>query len=206
MRIYSGLAADERRAERRERLLESGLQLLGTGGWQAATVGAVCKHARLTPRYFYESFRDRDELLVAIFDGIIEEVTLEIQATLSTGPRNVREAVRANVAAWVKVTAGDRRKGRVAFVEALGGSDALMRRRLDTARRFADVLSMRLRAVHGIAEDDRRALDVASLIVAGGLIETMIEWLNGRLDCSANELVEDFTTLCATTLEAAVNG
>jgi AcrR family transcriptional regulator len=206
MRIYSGLAADERRAARRERLVESGLELLGTGGWQAATVSAVCKHAHLTPRYFYESFRDRDELLVAIFDGIIEEVTREIQATLSPGPRNVRQAVRANIAAWVKVTTADPRKGRVAFVEALGGSDALTRRRLDTARRFADVLSIRLRAVHGIPEADRRALDVASLIVAGGLIETMIEWLNDRLDSTADELVEHFTTLCAGMLEAAATG
>jgi AcrR family transcriptional regulator len=206
MRIYSGLASDERRARRREQLLESGLDLLGTGGWQAATVGAVCKQAGLTPRYFYESFRDRDELLVAIFDGIIEEVTREIQANLSTGPRNIREAVRANIAAWVKVTTDDRRKGRVAFVEALGGSDALMRRRLDTARRFAQVLSIRLRAVHGISAGERRALDVASLIVAGGLIETMVEWLDDGLDCSAEELVEGFTTLSVATLEAAAAG
>jgi AcrR family transcriptional regulator len=141
---------------------------------------------------------------VAIFDGIIEEVTREIQATLSTGPRNVREAVRANIAAWVKVTTGDRRKGRVAFVEALGGSDALTRRRLDTARRFADVLSIRLRAVHGISEDERRALDVASLIVAGGLIETMIEWLEGRLDRPPEELIEDYAKLCTASLEAAI--
>ncbi len=126
-RLYRGLAAGERRAERRERLLESGLQLLGTEGWRATTVTAVCELARLTPRYFYESFRDRDELLVAIFDGIVGEVTDQVRGTLDAAqPQNMRETVRANIAAWITVATKDPRKGRVAFVEALG-SETLMR-------------------------------------------------------------------------------
>ena len=69
-RRYRGVSGDERRADRRRRLLEAGLQLLGTVGWEQTTMTAVCAEARLTERYFYESFRNREQLLLAVLDGI----------------------------------------------------------------------------------------------------------------------------------------
>src|SRR5258705_353216 len=59
-RRYAGASADERRDERRARLLAAGLDALGTDGHRATTVRGVCARARLTPRYFYESFDDLD--------------------------------------------------------------------------------------------------------------------------------------------------
>jgi AcrR family transcriptional regulator len=201
-RIYGGLAPDERRAQRRERLLDAGLELLGTAGWQATTVTAVCERARLTPRYFYESFETRDELLVAIFDAIVAEVVDEARTAAAAASPDVRVTVRSTIAAWVKVATDDPRKGRVAFVEALG-SERLMRRRLDTTRSFADLMSSQVRGEPGPAAREDRALEIAGLVVAGALIETMIEWLEGRLDVTAEELIEHYTEICAASLEAA---
>lgn len=198
-RRYGGLAAEERRAGRRERLLEAGLDLLSRQGWQATTVTAICEHARLTPRYFYESFTDRDELLLAIFDGILAEVADQAAAGLTATP-SMDDHIRASIAAWVRVATIDPRMARVAFVEALG-SEALMRRRLEATRQFADMLTDRARALYpGAAE---RMLAAASVIVAGALIETMIEWVEGRLDHPPRKLIQDYTKLCTATFEAA---
>jgi AcrR family transcriptional regulator len=183
-------------------LLEAALELLGTKGAQATTVTAVCRHAHLTPRYFYESFRDLDELLVAIFDAIVAEVTEEVRARVPRGG-DMRAVVRANIAAWVEITARDRRKGRVAFVEALG-SEALMRRRLETSRRFAELTTELARTFYGVSADESRGLEVASLVVAGGLIETMVEWLEGGLSRAPEGVVDDFTGACVASLEAAI--
>lgn len=204
-RVYRGQAADERVAARRVRLLEAALELLGTEGWQATTVTAVCERARLTPRYFYESFRDRDELLVAVFDGVMQDVTHHVLEAIADAPDDMTETLRATVAAFVKVVTDDPRKGRVAFVEALG-SEALMRRRLDTMRRFADLVAAQARAAYKVSARDRRALELASLIAAGGLIETMIAWLDGGLASNAEEVIEDYTKLCRASLEAALAG
>jgi AcrR family transcriptional regulator len=200
------MEADERRAQRRERLLEACLELLGTDGWQATTVTAVCERARLTPRYFYESFKDRDELLAAIFDAIVLEVTDEVRGALAPVPTNPHETVRATVAAWVEVATEDPRKGRIVFVEALGGSEALMRKRLLTMRRFAELISSQARTYYGVSPGDSRALDLAAIVVAGGLVQTMIEWLEGGLEHTAEEVVEDYAKVCAASLEAAVPG
>jgi hypothetical protein len=84
------------------------------------------------------------------------------------------------------------------------GSETLMRRRLDAMRRFADFLSDEARAAYNVSARRSGPLDVAGLIVAGGLIETMIEWLEGRLDRPAEDVIEDYTRLCTASLEAAI--
>jgi AcrR family transcriptional regulator len=199
-RVYQGLAADERRARRRERLLEAGLQLLGTDGWQATTVSAICESARLTPRYFYENFRNRDELLVAVFDGVMQDITRKVVAA---GPGDVHETLRSTITAFVEVMTDDPRKGRVAFVEALG-SEALMRRRLDTMRRYAELIAAQARVTYKVSANNGYAIETAGLIAAGGLIEAMIAWLDGGLKSTAEQFIEDYTTLCAAGLTAAL--
>ncbi len=47
------------------------------------------------------------------------------------------------------------------------------------------------------------SLECASLIAAGGLIETMIEWMRGNIDLSANEIAENYTRLCTATFDTA---
>lgn len=45
-----------------------GRSLLGDGGAVAVTMRAVVRAAQLSPRYFYESFASREELLFAVHD------------------------------------------------------------------------------------------------------------------------------------------
>ncbi len=41
-RVYGGRSADERKAERRDRFIEAGLEIFGTIGFQQGTVSAIC--------------------------------------------------------------------------------------------------------------------------------------------------------------------
>jgi AcrR family transcriptional regulator len=192
MRVYGGIDAAERRSQRRARLLEAGLDLLADGGWQAATVTAICKRSKLTPRYFYESFDDRDSLLVAIFDGIIGEVGERVGRSARA---TSEELVRQTISAWLEIVSADPRKGRAAFVEALG-SEAVMQRRLEAMRRFADLLT----------GGERGAVRVAALVVSGGLVEAMVEWVEGRSPVGRDELIDQYTAVCTAALDAATAG
>ena len=131
---YRGMAAEDRRAERRERLLDAGLELLGTEGFDGTTVRGVCEQAQLNPRYFYESFDDLDALLVAVFDRIAAELVECIVSALATAPDDALGRSRAVIAAAVALMTDDPRKGRVAFIEAMG-SETLMRKRLEHSTR-----------------------------------------------------------------------
>ena len=64
-------------------MLETALDLLGSGGSDAVTVRAVCREARLNPRYFYESFDDVDALLTALYDDVAEALATAVATALA---------------------------------------------------------------------------------------------------------------------------
>ena len=190
--IYGGIPADERRAERRGRLLEAGLEVLGTEGWQAATVRAICRQARLNPRYFYESFSGLDELLVAVFDRIVTDAVRAVLAALDEVPQTAEQQARATVRTFVAALTDDPRKARVGFIEAMG-SEALMRRRLDALQQFATLIAAQARAHNDDLPTSTGAINAH--VIAGGIIEAIIAWLEGRLDATRDLLIDQCTAL-----------
>src|SRR3954468_13388913 len=94
-RAYRGVPADERREQRRQRLVETALDCLHDEGLAGVSVRSVCARARLTPRYFYESFADLDELLVATVDAVCDEVATSGLAALDAARPELPAQVRA---------------------------------------------------------------------------------------------------------------
>lgn len=200
--VYGGLDAAQRHAARRERLLEAALDLVGTEGWQACTVRAVCARANLTSRYFYESFEDRDALLLALFDQIVQQNAMAVVAAVSEARHEARAKAHAAIDASVEVLTDDPRKVRVLFVEAMG-SEALTRRRMQTVRSFAEIVSEQARIFYGIRGPSDPLVQTTALMLVGGLTETLLAWLDGTLRMSREELVNTCTDLFVATGERA---
>ncbi len=93
--------------------------------------------------------------------------------------------------------------GRVAFVEALG-SERLMRRRLDTMRFYSQLLAAQASELYGASDEDDAIGDVAASLLVGGMAELLITWLDGNIDVSREQLIDDFTELFIATGESAV--
>ena len=73
-RTYGGQSHEARVAERRQRLMEAAARLYGREGAAGASVTAICAESGLTPRYFYESFANREALLLAVFELTCERL------------------------------------------------------------------------------------------------------------------------------------
>lgn len=191
-RPYRGVGADERRAARRAALREAALDLLGGVESRPVTMTAICQRAGLTERYFYESFRDRDALLVELLDHIAAEVMDAVGAALDQEDLAAEDRVRAAVRALVDVLLADPRKGRVALVESVT-VPVLRTRREELLAGFATLTADRTRALYGeqawSAPDD----EIESLLVVGGLAELLGARLSGRLDVADEVLVEAAT-------------
>ncbi|MCR8899379.1 MULTISPECIES: TetR/AcrR family transcriptional regulator [Gordonia] len=71
-RRYGGADPTERQSRRRRALISAGLDVFGSEGYAKASVKSVCDQAGLTQRYFYESFTDRADLLVAVYDDCVD--------------------------------------------------------------------------------------------------------------------------------------
>src|SRR5215218_2940144 len=100
--MTTGSTLEDRAAARRAALVEAGVELLGTQGAGGVTVRAVCRGAKLTERYFYESFPDgRDGLLRAVHSQVASEARDAIAAAIATAPPDAPERVAsAAVAAF----------------------------------------------------------------------------------------------------------
>jgi AcrR family transcriptional regulator len=193
-RPYRGVSAERRRSDRRARLIEAGLELLGERGWGGTTVRAVCGQAELTERYFYESFSDRDELAVAIFDRCAAEAAAAVVAAVEAAPHDARAKARAAIDAFVGMLSDDPRLARAILVESLA-SEALRERREAALGDFAGLVSEQGRAFYGeraVPEDDAR---LTALALVGALAELLMRWTNGSLDVSRERLVDHCTGL-----------
>lgn len=195
MRVYGGVDAAGRQAARRARLIEAGLDLLGTGGLAAVTVRKVCQRAGLAARYFYESFDGLDELVVAVFDGIVEELIGSGLRALAAAPPGSRAQIRAALGCAIDLIGDDPRKGRVILTLALA-SPALAERRLDGAERIARMVARHATALipqHPPAGD--RRLVLLSRFVTGGFAEVLTAWMRDPGGTSRSQLLDDCTEL-----------
>ena len=191
---WNGLSTEERQRERRQLLVEAALDLLASEGSSGTTVRAVCSAARLNPRYFYESFDELDELVVAVYDHVVALLRTEVQRSVEEAdPTDPLATVRAAVAAMVHFVDEDQRMGRVLYVEALG-NEALNVRRMQTGFDLVELLQRdvaRRRGEPGIEPLAR----LAAAMLVGGMSEILAAWLDGRIAMTADEVIDDTTAL-----------
>lgn len=86
-RGYGGRSAQTLLEERRQRLLEAGLALFCTQGYQKTRIEALCSEARVTPRHFYEQFATREDLLTALYEQVVAQARDKVQAALQMRDR-----------------------------------------------------------------------------------------------------------------------
>lgn len=118
-RPFRGVPSDERQAQRRRQLVEAGLDVFGTRGFHLAGVRDVCAAARLTERYFYESFRNREVLFLAVYEAAVERMRAVVARALERAGDRPTEIARAGLTAMLTTYREDPRLARILLVEVL---------------------------------------------------------------------------------------
>ena len=200
-RLYRGIEPSERHAQRRERLLQAGLEVFGTSGYASSSIRAVGAAASLNTRYFYESFSDREDLLYHVYKRIVGEVAaavVEVTAQAETIEEKAYAGLRVS---WTILTE-DPRKARVLALEVVGVSDRLERFRRENRHAFADLLLANSRPITGELLRLDPVLTARSLM--GAVLDLLVDWINGDLDATVEEIVDHFTRLFTAVVSAAV--
>ncbi|CAM5240324.1 hypothetical protein SMICM304S_06942 [Streptomyces microflavus] len=116
-RSWGGTKLADRRAARRQTLLDTAERLAGEEGCAAVTVRSVCRQARLTDRYFYESFVGRDDLLLAAFERVADEARSALEKAVALSDPQLEVRARAAVSAFVALVLDAPHKGRLLLLE-----------------------------------------------------------------------------------------
>jgi len=202
-RRYRGVAPSERRADRRERFLEAGLELFGTRGYAGTSIRELSAGASLNSRYFYESFTSREDLLYHVYRRIVRDLAsraAQAVAAADTIEGKARAGLRAG---WTTLTE-DRRKARIVALEVVGVSDRLERLRRETRHALANLTVQGALSV--APRDIQLRLDpvLTARALMGGVVEVLADWINGDVDATVDEVVEHFTQLFTAEAYAAV--
>ena len=188
VRPYRGVAADERRRERREKLLDACLDAVAESGVSTVTVDDICARAGLSKRYFYESFGDRDAILVSALDDVIDTVGTALNE-LEQEHGSTEERVAHTAAALVRALTADPRSS-LLYTEA-SANPALEDRRRQMVDRFTPLL---MKAVLDADPSDPRA-EAATVLMIAGTTELLDRWLRGTLTFTEAEFVDTLTAL-----------
>lgn len=150
--------------------------MYGERGYRHATVKAVCEAAGLTERYFYESFLNSEELLIASFNAVTFSVFREVSEAAEHAGRSRKARARAMLAAYFAALQRDPRSARLCLVEMRGVSREV-EEAFDSAVRVIGHEVAKIVSPPELQDDE-----LLQAGVVGGVIQIALRWI--QQDCS----------------------
>lgn len=126
-RSYRGVDAEDRQQRRRDALLQAGFELFGTDGYRATSVKAVCDHTGLTERYFYESFENREALLLGVYESLGNELDQRLRQAIEQTSATPHQRLEQLIAGFYRFIREDKRRGAIMLLEIIGVSQQVDR-------------------------------------------------------------------------------
>ena len=200
MRDYGGVSADDRRTDRRKKLLTATRQIWGASGVSEVTVRGVCSAAGLTTRYFYEQFANRDALLYAVADDVRDEL-LAVLVDVGVGhPGSLTDKLRSALTAFLEMIAADPDVHRIATgdVSSVAG---LAQHRAGILGLITELIVEHAPNVLDGEIPTPKELRRGALFMVGGVNNIIETWLDDPVETPA-ELAAVAADLCI----ALVNG
>ncbi|MDT5080808.1 MAG: hypothetical protein QOJ80_5445 [Mycobacterium sp.] len=188
LRPYRGVSATDRRGQRRQRLIDAGLQLFGTQGVAAVGIVDVCAEAKLTKRYFYENFASIDTLADAVFEHVTGNLVAAVAPAIEAGAgRDPRRALTV----YTRALLSDPRVVRLLAVESQAGS----------LKKYRDEFPMRAVELWFAFSADEDALPPPQELrlkaygFVGAALQIGIAWLDGQLPLTMDEVIDQLVDM-----------
>ena len=118
-RQFKGLSLTERKHARREKLIEAGIETYGIQGFFSVTVKDVCNEAKLTERYFSESFKKSEDLFQTIFLKLIETLQQNVMQSVMQAAPDPAKMIDAGLGALLRTLKDDPRLARIIYIDAM---------------------------------------------------------------------------------------
>jgi AcrR family transcriptional regulator len=202
-RTYGGRSAADRRAERRERLLDAGLALFGTEGYATSSIEKLCTHAGVSTRNFYEEFNSREDLLIALHARVNERSYRAVTAAFAErADAALAERFEVAVRTFIHTMAADPRWARVAYVEIIGVSNSVEKHRLSWRTRWADFMVAEANRAVARGEAPPRDFTMAALSVIATTNELVHYYSSSRGRITLDEVIAEIVRIAVAAVTA----
>jgi len=197
-RTIRGLDAEQRRAERREQLLDAALKLFAAEGYLGTSIEQICSTAFIGTKSFYELFASREECYLALLQRTSERLEERMAGAAAQATGNERQEAPRLLATFVHALVDDPRITKVTFGMASGISAAVERQRRTNRRWAAGFLVQLWDRYDGPQPEEQRAVRHSVAIgLVGGMFDLISDWLleaNLSDQSQIEALVDDLTT------------
>jgi AcrR family transcriptional regulator len=194
-RNFRGVAPEARQLERRERLMAAGIQTFGTRGYFRVTVREICAEARLTERYFYESFDNLEELFTAVYAQLasgLKQVTLEAIQHAVREPSAIAEAMLRSFFSYIQ---DDPRRGRIMFIDAVNIGHDVLRAAGTAVDDYGSLVRGFLKELFPAGAPGLR-IDLLTQALQGACIQVATEWTKDEFRAPLEEVISNMLALC----------
>ncbi|MFF4411055.1 TetR/AcrR family transcriptional regulator [Streptosporangium sp. NPDC001559] len=173
-RPYRGMSAEERLAERRERLICAAYILYSDPGFPETTIERLCATARISNRAFYECFSGRTELMQALHERCVQEAVSAVAKAVEEAPDTLLGRVEAGITEYINFVTEDRRRARIMHLEVRRAGDCLTTSRQQAVRAFARIVAAGALGPPDTVGVNRHLLTLGMI---GAVHELLIEWV-----------------------------
>lgn len=186
-------SAAERDAARRRRLLDVGLEVFGSIGYSNSAIESICARAQVGTHSFYAEFSSKEDLLVAVYDAIVERLAERAQEALGSEPTDLADHIAAGIRATVDETRADERAARVRLLEVVGVSARLEEHRRAVLHRFADLIRADSERMSKLGLVGRPVSPIRAMALVGATNELFIDWVLAPKRFTRDELIAELT-------------
>jgi AcrR family transcriptional regulator len=194
-RLYRGQTPQHRKTERREKLLAAALELFGTQGYHEVTIEKICTYSRVTARYFYQEFGNREALMTAVFDRCASQLYSDALKALQAAPENLEDKIRLVTDAVFHSLLDDPRHAQIVVFEVAAGGAPFLDLVLGTKRFFVGLIETEAARLVGMGLLQQRDYNLAASAVYGAGRELLAEWLQRDEKPSIEDLVEEVVSV-----------
>ena len=177
-RGYAGRSAEELVQERRQRLIDTGLQLFTSQGYSATNTEQICREAKVTTRHFYEQFTDKEALLVTLYDQHIEDSFCQVSMALIGSALPLPERLWHGLDIFLNAQLDDPRRARLTTIEFLGVSARTEARRQTVIRQFAQLIETYFSVLQQQGHAPAQPYHILAVAMVGAMHELQIAHLN----------------------------
>ncbi|WP_374590874.1 TetR/AcrR family transcriptional regulator [Aquabacterium sp.] len=177
-RRYGGVSPEERQQLRRDKLIQAGIEKFGEQGYHATTVRDICTAAKLTERYFYESFNSMAGLFAAVYATLIGRLKRRALDALAASPLKPELLAQAALGAFYEFMREEPSLARICLIDAVSINRDMQRLGKEAAAEYSALVRGFIKLLYKDEGLDGVNLDFLSAGLIGMNTHIATAWAN----------------------------
>lgn len=188
-RVYRGASAEDRRRERHERLLEAALEAFARHGIARTTMRDICAVARLTDRYFYESFRNTEDAFDAVYQWQKAQLMARMSSAIESTPRSMMALAKAGLRAFYEFIKEDPRRAPVLLIDAFSANKQTLDKSRAAMGQYVTLINEVARELYPNMRQQDFNIEMMTWGLLGMTLQVGINWAQGGYKQPVDEVL-----------------